>query len=239
VHPHLAVWPLAAFVLACLLLPLAATVPFFFPVISRGRRVGVSLTFDDGPDPLSTPPLLALLARHRVRATFFVTGERARRYPELLAAILAHGHALGNHSFTHDNWIMFRRPAFIQDEILATQQAIASTGVVPTLFRPPVGILTPAYGPALRASGLAALTFSRRARDMGNRRIRGMAGRILRRLYSGDIILLHDTPPRRGGLDGWLAEIDGIIAGCRARELAILPLEILIDRPVMRPTPEA
>lgn len=227
--------PLAAFVLACLILPFFATAPFFFPVISRGRPIGVSLTFDDGPDPHSTPLLLDLLAKHEVRATFFVTGERARLYPQLLTAMVNSGHTLGNHSYSHDNWIMFRRPATILGEIQATQQAIGQCGLVPTLFRPPVGILTPCYAEALAASGLAAATFSRRARDMGNRRVHGMADRILRRLRAGDIVLLHDAPPKgTASLEHWLAEVGRIIGGCAARDLAILPLEQLINRPVLR-----
>ena len=236
VYPGLAPIPLAGFVLACLLLPLFPGVPFFFPVISRGRPVGVCLTFDDGPDPLSTPPLLALLHEHGVRATFFVTGARAERYPQLIAAILDNGHTLGNHSFTHDDWIMFRKPATIIAEITATQAVLAQSGRKPNLFRPPVGILTSRYADPLHATGLQALTFSRRARDMGNRRIRGMAGRILGNLRSGDIILLHDTQPRSGNtLESWLAEVGRIIDGCQARGLAIVPLEALIGQAVMQP----
>lgn len=235
-HPSLALLPLAGFVLACLLLPLFPGVPFFFPVISRGRPVGVCLSFDDGPDPLSTPPLLRLLREHGLPATFFVTGERAARHPHLIAAILDGGHTLGNHSYSHDNWIMFRQPATIMGEIAATQAVLAQSGQLPALFRPPVGILTSRYATPLHAAGLQALTFSRRARDMGNRRVRGMAGRILRGLRSGDIILLHDTPPRSGNsLDSWLAEVGQIIEGCRARGLAIVSLETLIGRAVMRP----
>lgn len=234
-HPDLALVPLIGFVLACLLMPLFPGVPFFFPVISRGRPVGVSLTFDDGPDPLSTPPLLRLLHEQGAPATFFVTGERAARHPDLIAAILAAGHTLGNHSYSHDDWIMFRQPTTIAHEIASTQAVLGISGQLPTLFRPPVGILTSRYAGPLHAAGLQALTFSRRARDMGNRRVRGMAGRILRGLRTGDIILLHDTPPRSGNsLDSWLAEVRQIIEGCRTRGLAIVPLETLIGRAVMR-----
>ena len=68
----------------------------------------VALTFDDGPDPVSTPALLELLARYNVQATFYVTGRRAEQYPQLIRRIVSRGHTIGNHSYTHDNFIMFQ-----------------------------------------------------------------------------------------------------------------------------------
>jgi peptidoglycan/xylan/chitin deacetylase (PgdA/CDA1 family) len=66
----------------------------------RGRRV-LHLTFDDGPHPEHTPALLELLAAHGARATFFLIGDQAERYPETVARILREGHTLGNHSWNH------------------------------------------------------------------------------------------------------------------------------------------
>lgn len=69
----------------------------------RARRAGrrVALTFDDGPDPQRTPAVLDLLARQGVRATFFVVGARAEAHPELVRRMVAEGHVVGNHSYTH------------------------------------------------------------------------------------------------------------------------------------------
>ena len=82
----LAVIPLAGFVLLCLAAPFFPRFGFYAPVISRGAsgKKAVAITFDDGPDPLTAPPLLKLLLTHQVKATFFVTGKKAAAYPELV-----------------------------------------------------------------------------------------------------------------------------------------------------------
>ena len=233
---RLALLPLAGFILACLILPFFPEVSFFLPVISRGTtsRPFVSLTFDDGPDPVSTPPLLVVLERYGATATFFVTGERARRYPEIIREILAKGHGIGNHSYTHDDYIMFRDADTIVGEIDRTQQVFSEFGFKARLFRPPVGIITSRYAGALQRTGLQTVNFSRRARDMGNRRIPGLSGRILKNLQADDIVLLHDIPPRRGwDVTTWLAEVESLLSGIRKMELDIVSLDILIGQPVM------
>jgi peptidoglycan/xylan/chitin deacetylase (PgdA/CDA1 family) len=72
-------------------------------VLTRGPRDGnaLYLSFDDGPDPAHTPPLLDLLARHNAKASFFLIGKQVEKHPELAARIVAEGHALGNHSYSH------------------------------------------------------------------------------------------------------------------------------------------
>ncbi|MDR3631642.1 MAG: polysaccharide deacetylase family protein [Desulfocapsaceae bacterium] len=236
VDPRLAPVPLAGFILACLVLPFFPELSFFLPVISRGRtgRSWVSLTFDDGPDPVSTPLLLPLLERYGATATFFVTGDRASRYPENLREILARGHGIGNHSYTHDDYIMFRNPDTIVGEIDRTQQVFSKFGFLACLFRPPVGIITSRYADALPRTGLQAVNFSRRARDLGNRRVHGLARRILRNLQADDIILLHDIPPRRvGNLPVWLSEVESVLAGIKEKGLTVVSLDTLIGQPVM------
>lgn len=236
VSPHSVAGVLAAFVLVCAVMPFFPGISFFFPVIGRGPNTsaGVSLSFDDGPDPVATPAVLALLRKHRVQAVFFVTGERAERYPHLIDALLADGHSIGNHSYSHDNLIMFRSDARLSAEIESTQRVLGAHGIRPHFFRPPVGINTPRYIEPLRQSGLIAVTFSRRAGDRGNRQVRGLSGRILRRLRPGDIVLLHDTAPRRSGdLPLLLAEVDLLISGIKQRDLVILPLTTLLGRPAM------
>lgn len=229
--PALAPLPLVLFVLACILAPLFPGLSFFYPVISHGRRNvrQVSLTFDDGPDPLATPALLALLAQYGLCATFFVNGRKVRRHPELVKAILAAGHELGNHSYSHDGCIMFRSPARLVQEMSLTQRCLARHGVHPMFFRPPVGVNVPAYAEALHLTGLKAVNFSCRARDMGNRRVRGLARRILRQIQPGDILLLHDTAPPGAphNVQLWLAELAQIFHALEKRQLKVVPLGML------------
>lgn len=100
----------------------------------------VALSFDDGPDPDNTPRILDVLAEQEVKATFFVIGEAALNYPEIVQRIHDEGHTIGNHSYSHANFTTLSyQDAF--NEILGTSQIIESiTGVAPTLFRYPFGI---------------------------------------------------------------------------------------------------
>ncbi len=226
--PKTAWLPLALFLLACFLTPFYPGCPFFFPVISRGEKKSgqIVLTFDDGPDQHSTVPLLQLLQQHRVPATFFVNGKRVRKYPVLATEIAAQGHEIGNHTYTHDPCIMFRKSERLVREIELTQRILARHGIFPVFFRPPVGVNTPAYGEALFRTGLIAVNFSCRIRDMGNRRITGLAARVLRQVGSGDIVLLHDVAPAGGdkALREWLEQIDLLLIGLAKRRLQVVSL---------------
>ena len=236
VHPLAAVLPLLLFLILCFTAPLLPGFGFFLPVVSRGpsERLAVALSFDDGPNPASTPPLLDLLDRHGVRATFFVNGNRVEQYPELIRQIISKGHTVGNHTYAHDNLIMLKSARALKSEIEKTQRVLHDLGVHPLTFRPPVGVTSPKLGPVLEQVGMYAVNFSCRAGDRGNRRIADLADKILGKLRSGDIIMLHDTPPRNGGTRAeWLNEIDNLIAGIKKKNLNVIQLADLIDLPVM------
>jgi len=233
---RLAILPLALFVLACWAAPFCPRFGFFLPIVSRGDtgKRAVALTFDDGPDPRSTPHLLKLLRHSGVQAAFFVTGKKAARHPELIRAILRDGHAVGNHTYSHDNLVMFRTVGTIVREIESTQDVLGGFGITALAFRPPVGITGPRLRPALIKTGRYLVNFSCRAFDCGNRRIKGLSGKILKCAVPGSIILLHDTPPSPLTLlNNWVNEIEMILSGLKDRGLAVLPLAEIIGRPVM------
>jgi len=102
-------------------------------------------------------------------------------------------------------------------------------------FRPPVGIVNPKLFPVLETLGLLCVTFSCRARDAGNWRIRDLSGRILRKVKGDDIILLHDRPPR-GAEDPavFWDELEKTLSGIRAGGLRIVPLSDLVGRDILR-----
>jgi peptidoglycan/xylan/chitin deacetylase (PgdA/CDA1 family) len=234
--PRLSIIILAGFILLCGIASFFPRFGFFLPIISRGTpaKKAVALTFDDGPDPLSTPPLLRLLAARGVKATFFVIGKHAAAHPELIKAILRQGHAIANHSYTHDNLVMFRSAKSIAAEIASTQQVLQNLGIRPLAFRPPVGITGPRLQPALSKTGLYIVNFSCRAIDGGNRWIKNLSKKILKRIRPGDIVALHDAnPPNPSLLPAWLNEIELLLDGIQTRGLTVLPLAELIDRPVM------
>ncbi len=236
VHPLASVVPLLFYVILCFTAPLLPGFSFFLPIISRGpsHKQAVALTFDDGPNPASTTPLLDLLDRHGVRATFFVNGHRAAQFPQLIRQMTTGGHTIGNHTYTHDNLIMFKSTQALHSEIERTQHALQALSVHPLTFRPPVGVTSPRLGPVLKQMGMYTVNFSCRAGDRGNRRIHDLSDRILGKLRSGDIIMLHDIPPRKSQTpEAWLRQVDRLLTGIRKRDLRIVPLSDLIDRPVM------
>lgn len=235
VTPYLAVLPLVVFLGLCIGAPFFPRFCFFLPVISRGRAgvKEIALTFDDGPSPLTTPVLLDLLARHSLHATFFVIGEKAAEYPELIESILDHGHTIGNHSWSHDYFLMLRSPKIIQKEIQKSQEILKQYGVKPVVFRPPVGITGARLGGVLAEEGLVTVNYSCRAFDRGNRNIHNLAEKILGCVEPGAVIMLHDVPPYEKTLEGyWKKELDHLFVTLKKR-YTVAPLEQLIERPVM------
>ena len=233
---RLAAIPLTLFLAICLIAPFLPRVSFFLPIISRGQSglKAVALTFDDGPDPQTTPALLRLLHQYEIPAAFFVTGYKAMCYPELIRQILAHGHTICNHSYSHDNLLMLKSSETLMDEVKRAQERLAEFGIRPLAFRPPVGVTNPRLGRILDGLNMFTVNFSRRPYDLGNRRLKNLSARVLAHVRPDDIILLHDvTPPKEGLFASWLKETELIFTGLKSQGFAILPLEELIARPVM------
>lgn len=236
VNGWLCVLPLGIFAAFYLGAPFFPQAGFFLPVISRGCTGGnmVALTFDDGPDPATTPRILELLENNKAKATFFVIGEKAQGQPDLLQEIIAGGHDVGNHSYRHDVLLMLRSRQTIASEIRMAQEAISGFGIRPLVFRPPAGITNPKLGGILKQQGLHCVTFSCRGFDAGNRRVEGLAERILKKVRPDDIILLHDVRPKGAvTADIWLEEIVKILTGLKNKNLQPVLLEQLIGRPVI------
>lgn len=237
---ELAAAPLAVFVLTCLAAPFFPTTGLFLPVVSHGQDKSkkVAITFDDGPDPRTTPILLQLLARHQVQATFFVLGSKVQRHPELIRNILEAGHCIGNHTYSHDPLLMLKPSQKLAQEIDATQAAIASHGIQPLAFRPPAGIVNPKLGPLLQKRNMFCLLYSCRGLDLGNRRVQGLAGKILNRIQAGDIVLLHDSAPEslNFNLEQWLTQIEELLQGLSQKGFRVRPLQEMIQRAVMLKT---
>jgi peptidoglycan/xylan/chitin deacetylase (PgdA/CDA1 family) len=170
----------------------------FGPVLLRGAPTSprVALTFDDGPDPVATPRVLAALQRHGAAATFFVIGDRAARHPEVLAQIHAAGHQIENHSLRHAWGTAFAPPERLAAELRQASALItAVTGRVPRWLRAPIGILSPRVFAAAQRAGLELCGWSGKARDgWRGTSAEDATRRLLRALRPGAILLLHDAP---------------------------------------------
>lgn len=155
----------------------------------------VWLTIDDGPDPEDTPRILAQLAEHDARATFFVIGEKAARHPELVRAIVAGGHEIAHHTHTHPLATFWcAGPRRVATELDATLQVLRLAGVQPRRFRSPAGIKSLWLPAALRSRDLVAVGWSARGRELWAGDVEGVASRVLRQLAPGAILLMHEGP---------------------------------------------
>jgi peptidoglycan/xylan/chitin deacetylase (PgdA/CDA1 family) len=208
---------------------------FFLPVISRGNtgQNMVALTFDDGPAQPTTRQILELLDKYSVKVTFFVSGANALKHPEIIGEIIARGHAIGNHSFNHNPFLMLGSYNYLYQEIFRAQEVLEKMGVNALVFRPPVGIISPKLPLVMDKLGMFCVTFNCRAFDAGNRRIKNLGSRILKKVKADDIILLHDVPSRSEEDNAIiLSEMESVLQGLIIRGLKIVPLSTLIGRDI-------
>jgi peptidoglycan/xylan/chitin deacetylase (PgdA/CDA1 family) len=157
------------------------------------QRAEVAITIDDGPDPEVTPQVLAILAQHGVRATFFCIGVRAAAHPELCLGILAAGHRIENHGARHPTLLSLSGPAGWRREILEGQHILLRiTGVTPHFYRAVAGLRNPFLDPVLQGAGLQLASWTRRGFDTRERDPEKVLQRLTHQLAAGDILLLHD-----------------------------------------------
>ncbi|WP_406165941.1 polysaccharide deacetylase family protein [Streptomyces canus] len=167
----------------------------FMPRLSgRGRPDHIALTFDDGPDPLSTPQFLRLLAERQVRATFFLLGREAHRSPGLVREIAAAGHEIGIHGWLHRP-LLLRGPRATYDDFARARDTVADiTGGRPTLFRPPYGVMSTAAHLAAHRLGLTPVLWTCWGEDWTSRATPASVHRtVTTDLDGGGTILLHDS----------------------------------------------
>jgi len=156
----------------------------------------VSITFDDGPDPVLTPKLLDSLKTLGIPATFFCIGHKMKENEGLLKRMHSEGHLIGTHSYSHSNWFDLFSPGRMRRELEISAQTVSeATGRKPILFRPPYGVINPMLKRALHGTGFHVIGFSNRAWDTSSRKTDIILSRIMKNLKPGDIILLHDTVP--------------------------------------------
>ncbi|HEX9022773.1 MAG TPA: polysaccharide deacetylase family protein, partial [Geobacteraceae bacterium] len=230
---RLAPIPLILFIAVCVAASFFPRPGYYLPVVSGGKREGngVALTFDDGPDPRVTPLLLDLLDLHGVTATFFVTGAKAERHPDIVREIIARGHTVGNHSFGHSPRLMLKGREELRRELEAAQLLFKEMGVVPLAFRPPYGITGPRLWRVLLELGLFCVgPGCRGCAKRGH--IAGAAERLLDKVAPGDILTLPDTVPEQG-VELLLKEVATLMDGIHGKGLEIVSLGRLIGRETM------
>jgi peptidoglycan-N-acetylglucosamine deacetylase len=167
--------------------------PQQYVACTASRAGDIALTIDDGPDPTWTPPVLALLSRLDIRATFCVVGMRVAAHPRLVAAAADAGHVIANHTQTHA-FLQQASPARVREEIGRATDAIvtATGGRRPALFRAPGGLWSSAVLAECRREHLRPLGWSVDPRDWSRPGTASIVRTLLTQTAPGSIILDHD-----------------------------------------------
>ena len=185
----------------------------------------VALTFDDGPDPVYTRQVLDVLARYKATATFFVLGRHVDAHPELVREILAAGHAVGNHSYSHailrGVW-----PGEIATELrLADVALVRAAGAHTRLLRHPGGMQGAFLPLVALAGGWHVVVWSVDPRDYTHPGAEEIARRVLEEIHPGAIVLLHDgSPDGNQSRRQTVAALPAILEGLQSRGYRFVPL---------------
>ncbi|HET7614107.1 MAG TPA: polysaccharide deacetylase family protein [Gemmatimonadaceae bacterium] len=159
--------------------------------IDSDRKV-VALTFDDGPNPDATPRILDTLGEKGVRATFFVLGSHAERWPELVRRMSSEGHQLGNHGYFHRK-LQFKSPFYVSRDIRLGIRAIKRAGApAPRYFRAPHGFRSPWTTPIASSYGERTVGWSLGVWDSDRPGVNEIVRRTIEGVTPGSIVLLHD-----------------------------------------------
>lgn len=205
--------------------PTTASTPL--PVRDKDGRVDckkyrcVALTFDDGPLPKTTGPLLDILAKEQVPATFFMLGVQANAHPQLVKRVAAEGHEIGSHTWSHQ-YLTEMPTKTIRDELTRTNALLKKlTGQQPTLLRPPYGATNANVAEAARQVGMAQILWSVDTRDWQHRDAQRVAA-IATTATRGSIVLMHDIR------ESTVAALPGIIQDLRAKGYVFVTVSELL-----------
>jgi peptidoglycan/xylan/chitin deacetylase (PgdA/CDA1 family) len=191
----------------------------------------VALSFDDGPNPEFTPQVLAVLAANRAHATFFLIGDRAAAHPEIVAAIRAGGHEIGNH-YLHRGTTLLDSEARFEENLLHAEQVVGLDRR-PKLFRPPSGLGWPWQLRRARELGYICVLGSAYPHDPAHPPVGYIEWLIKKNMVPGAVVILHDgiSDPRHG-----IQALPGILSEGQRRGLRFVTVGELLGHPRGRRT---
>lgn len=186
-------------------MPFAPIFPIIHPILRWSfpnclwmgdtNRREIALTFDDGPHPQHTPKLLKVLAKHQIKASFFLLGLCVDRYPQTTKDIYENGHWIGLHGYQHKSFPLLK-PEELKASLENTQNSIyQACGLVPELIsdvRPPNGVITPHQLDLLATWGYRSVMWSVVPEDWVRPGILTVKNRVIKQTVNGSIIVLHD-----------------------------------------------
>lgn len=155
----------------------------------------IALTFDDGPHP-QTEEILNVLQKYQAKGSFFCIGQQIEKNPALAQRIVAEGHLIANHTYSHHKMFDVFPSQKMQADIAQCNAAIKNTtGVENVYFRPPYGVTNPPLAKAIRRAGLKSIGWSVRTYDTNKKSALELKNFLIKKVKNGDIILLHDRTP--------------------------------------------
>lgn len=164
--------------------------------INKGKTKGVVLTFDDGPHPENTPKILEILKMYGVKGTFFIIGHKAEKHQSLLKEIKKEGHIIGNHSYSHNNFLPFFRVKKLKKDFEKTAALIEDTiGKKPRFIRPPFGATSPKYFKMMQRVKWDSIGWTIRSYDTVAKNAEQLTANVLKQVIKNEspIVLFHDT----------------------------------------------
>jgi peptidoglycan/xylan/chitin deacetylase (PgdA/CDA1 family) len=192
------------------------------------------MTFDDGPRPGTTTQLLDILKQRNIKATFFMIGINVVAHPEIVRRVLAEGHEIGNHTWTHPQLSKLSNQQ-VTEELTKTQEAIKNAcGFTPTLMRPPYGAITkPQREWIEKEFGLNVILWSVDTNDWRRPGASVISRRVIQGAKPGAIILQHDIHQQT--VDAMPAALDALLA--KGYKFVTVSQLIAMNHP--SPTPQA
>lgn len=179
---------------------------------SRGRTTlpYIAMTYDDGPHPQNTPRLLDMLRDRNIKATFYVIGRSVNNYPHIVRRIVAEGHEIGNHTWTHRK-LTALSDASVRKELNSTRDAIvAASGVKPRTMRPPYGALRQNQRAWIyKEYGYPTILWNVDPEDWKRPGLSVVTSRIVNGTRNGSIVLAHDL--HKPTVDAMPATLDGLL----------------------------
>ena len=167
---------------------------YFVSSVNKLECNKVLLTFDDGPDVENTQKILNVLEKNKIGALFFLIGKKVEENEELAKTIVQKGHLIGNHSYSHNNFMAFSSANEIIKECRKADLVLNKVSSDrPSLFRPPIGYTTPNYTRAIKRLKTKCIGWRLRSYDTIFKTPKKMVKRLVNNTRKGDIVLFHDT----------------------------------------------
>jgi peptidoglycan/xylan/chitin deacetylase (PgdA/CDA1 family) len=204
----------------------------YYPYGIKTDKKILALSFDDGPTSPDTKNLLAVLAKHEVKATFFLVGKNLEKYPDLAKELFSAGHTLGNHAYNHRLQRYLITPD-LKEEVKKTQDIIYNLiGKRPTLFRSPWLIRHPGLFKMAKANGLTLIGgifgTQKEVWEVGAEEIYNDA---LKQIAPGRIMIFHDGIIKSGSREGTIKAVDKLITELKRQGYEFTTVNQLLNIP--------